>query len=233
MDRLIALEPNNLDHRQARARIDFYERADTGPWHAFDKTVANQDCPECSFFLALYERNAIDADQALARLGEHVLVWGGINGETRFSRAYLKGLVARMKGDVAGALAAFSVARTQQGEAVRARPDYGPPLCALGLTDAALGRKEEALRQGQRALQLTPIAKDSLDGADVLYFYAVICTWTGEYDLAIEQLRTLGKIPSGVTYGDLHLNPDWDPLRGDPRFEKIVASLAPKEIANR
>jgi len=110
---------------------------------------------------------------------------------------------------------------------VRSQPDYGPPLCFLGLIDAGLGRKEEALREGQRALELTPIAKDSLDGADVLYFYAVICAWTGEYDLAIEQLKTLAKIPAGVFYGDMRLNPYWDSLRGDPRFEKIVTELAP------
>jgi tetratricopeptide (TPR) repeat protein len=134
-----------------------------------------------------------------------------------------------MKGDAVTAQAAFTAARTQQEEAVRAQPDYGPPLCVLGLIDAGLGRKEEALREGQRALELTPIAKDSLDGADVLYFYAVICAWTGEHDLAIGQLETLAKIPAGVCYGDLRLSPNWDPLRGDPRFEKIVASLAPKD----
>jgi tetratricopeptide (TPR) repeat protein len=133
-----------------------------------------------------------------------------------------------MKGDVAAAQSAFGAARTQQEEAVRARPDYGPTVCVLGLIDAGLGRKEEALREGRRALELAPIAKDSLDGADVLYFYAVICAWTGESDLATEQLQTLAKIPSEVTYGDLRLDPYWDSVRGDPRFEKIVASLAPK-----
>ncbi len=73
------------------------------------------------------------------------------------------------------------------------------------------------------------MAKNALDGPDVLYFYAVICAWTGERDLAIEQLETLAKIPAGTNYGDLRLDPDWDPLRGDSRFEQIVASLAPKD----
>jgi TolB-like protein/Tfp pilus assembly protein PilF/predicted Ser/Thr protein kinase len=228
-DRLIALEPNNIDHRGWRALIDFRERADTRPWHAFDKTVTDHTlCPECSLSLALYERDSVAADQALAQLGEHAFATGGINGNVQFGRAYLRGLVARMKGDAAAAHTAFSAARTQQEEAVRARPDYGPTICVLGLIDAALGRKEEALREGRRALELAPIAKDSLDGTDVLHFYAVICAWTGEYDLAIEQLETLAKIPAGVTYGELRLDPHWDPLRGDPRFEKIVASLAPK-----
>jgi TolB-like protein/Tfp pilus assembly protein PilF len=229
LDRLIVLDPNNIERKRSRARIDFRERADTRPWHVFEKTFAGStDCPECPLHLALYERNAIDADQVLARLGEGVFVAGGENGNVQVSRAYLEGLVARMKGDTAAAQAAFSAARTQQEEAVRARPDYGPTVCVLGLIDAALGRKEEALQEGRRALELMPIAKDSLDGADVLYFYATICALTGESDLAIERLQTLAKIPSGLFYGDIRLNPYWDSLRGDPGFEKIVASLAPK-----
>jgi tetratricopeptide (TPR) repeat protein len=231
-DRLVALEPNNIAHRRGRAHIDLRERADTRPLHAFDKMLA--DDPEGCFYLALYERDAVAADQALAALralGEDTFDAGG--GEMIFSLAYLEGLVARMKGDAAAAQAAFSTARARQEEAVRAGPDYGPPLCVLGLIDAALGRKESALREGRRALELAPMAKDYLDGVDVLYFYAVICAWSGERDMAIEQLETLAKIPSGLSYGDIRLNPNWDPLRGDPRFEKIVASLAPKEIANR
>src|SRR5207249_96971 len=128
--------------------------------------------------------------------------------------AYLEGLVARLKGDAAAAQAAFTAARARQEKAVRARPDDGPVLCVLGLMDAGLGRKEEALREGRRALELAPLAKDSLDGADILYFYAVICAWTGERDLAIEQLETLAKIPAGVCYGDIRLDPNWDILRG-------------------
>jgi TolB-like protein/Tfp pilus assembly protein PilF/tRNA A-37 threonylcarbamoyl transferase component Bud32 len=232
VDRLIAIEPNNIEHRGSRATIDFRERADLRPWHAFDKTMADPNrCPECALALALYERDTVDADHALAALGEgpfRTRLLGGNGNSVELSRAYLEGLVARLKGDAVTVQAAFSAARTQQEEALRAWPDYGPRLCVLALIDAALGRKEEALHEGRRALELAPIARDSLDGSEVLYFYAVICTWTGEYDLAIEQLETLAKIPAGVTYGDLRLNPYWDPLRGDSRFEKIVASLAPK-----
>jgi serine/threonine protein kinase/tetratricopeptide (TPR) repeat protein len=227
-DRLVALEPNNIAYRRGRAHIELKERADTRPEHAFfDKTRA--DDPQERLDLALYDRDAVAADQALAALGapgEDTFNFG--RGGVTVSRAYLEGLVARMKGDAAAAQAAFGAARARQEEAVRARPDYGPPLSALGVIDAALGRKEEALREGRRALELTPMAKDSMDGVDVLYLYAVICAWTGERDLAIEQLETLAKIPAGPSYGDIRLSPNWDPLRGDPRFEKIVASLAPK-----
>jgi serine/threonine protein kinase/tetratricopeptide (TPR) repeat protein len=231
IDRLIALEPNNIGHRLGRAWIDVRERANTGAVHAvLEKILAdNPESAGSRFDLALYDRDAVAADHALvalAALGEDTFDAG--RGEMQFSRAYLQGSVARMKGDAAAAHAAFTVARAQQEEAVRAQPDYGPPLCVLGLIDAGLGRKEEALREGRRAIELAPMAKDSLDGVDVLYIYAVICAWTGECDLAVEQLETLVKIPAGPSYGDIRLSPCWDPLRGDPRFEKIVNSLAPR-----
>jgi serine/threonine protein kinase/tetratricopeptide (TPR) repeat protein len=235
IDRLIALEPNNIGHRLGRAWIDVRERANTRAAHAvLEKILAdNPESAGSRLDLALDERDAVAADHALVALGalgEDTFDAG--RGRMQFSRAYLQGSVARMKGDVAAAHVAFTVARAQQEEAVRAQPDYGPPLGVLGLIDAALGRKEEALREGRRALELTPMAKDSLDGVDVLYIYAVICAWTGERELAVEQLETLAKIPAGPSYGDIRLSPNWDPLRGDPRFEKIVASLAPKDAGN-
>jgi tetratricopeptide (TPR) repeat protein len=222
-DRLIAVEQNNIDHRMRRAVIDLHQRADTRAAHSV------------GLHLRLYERDPVAVDRALVDLDAQdgdSFDLRGIGG-TKFSRAYLRGLFAQRKGDAATGQVAFTAARGQQEEAVRARPDYGPPLCVLGLIDAGLGRKQEALQEGQRAVELAPIAKDSLDGADVLYFYAVICAWVAERDLAIEQLETLAKIPGGVTYGDIRLNPYWDSLRSDPRFEKIVASLAPKEIVSK
>jgi tetratricopeptide (TPR) repeat protein len=141
-----------------------------------------------------------------------------------------------MKGDEDGARAAFNAARTEQEKVVRAQTDdltQSVELCLLGLIDAALGRKEEALSEGRRTIELLPVTKNALDGADVLYFYAVICAQVGERDLAIEQLKTVAKIPAGASYGELRLDLFWDPLRGDPRFEKIVASLAPRDMVTR
>ncbi len=65
-------------------------------------------------------------------------------------------------------------------------------------------------------------------GPGLIVHLSVIYAWTGEKDLALEQLRIAAQLPNGPTYGELRLLPDWDPLRGDPRFEKIIASLAPK-----
>jgi cell wall assembly regulator SMI1 len=98
----------------------------------------------------------------------------------------------------------------------------------LGLADAALGHKEDAIREGRRAVDLLPVAKDSVIGAMLLKNLALIYAWTGEKDHAFEQLSRAAKFPGFLSYGELRLHPNWDPLRGDPRFDKIVASLAPK-----
>ena len=99
---------------------------------------------------------------------------------------------------------------------------------SLGLIDAALGRKEEALQEGKRAVELLPVAKDAINGVHMIEYFAITAAWAGEKDLAVEQLAAVARIPSRVSYGQLKLHPFWDPLRGDPRFEKIVASFAPK-----
>jgi hypothetical protein len=76
---------------------------------------------------------------------------------------------------------------------------------------------------------LVPVNKNAIDGARLIQYLAVIYAWTGNKDAAIERLTETVKLPgSHATYGDLRLNPFWDPLRGDPRFEAIIASLAPK-----
>jgi hypothetical protein len=98
----------------------------------------------------------------------------------------------------------------------------------LALIDAELGNKEKAIQEGRTACDMLPPAKDAISGVLVLSTLARIYALTGEKDRALEQLDTVSKIPFGPSYGQLRLDPEWDSLRGDPRFEKIVASLAPK-----
>src|SRR5262249_23491210 len=98
----------------------------------------------------------------------------------------------------------------------------------LGQIDAGLGRKEDAIREGRRACELLPMSRDACIGLSLITDLATIYAWTGENDLALEQLAVSAQTPFGVHYGELKLDPVWDPLRGDPGFEKIVASLAPK-----
>ena len=143
------------------------------------------------------------------------------------------GVVARLKGDETSARAAFMRARAQQEEEIRGHPDDVTLLADLGLIDAGLGKKEEALSEGRRAMELAPNVKDSGTEPYVKMCFAIICAWTGERELALGQLEAHTKTPGYHTYGNLRLNPMWDPLRGDPRFEKIVDSLAPKEMVSK
>jgi len=237
-DRIIALEPKDILYRLRRARVEVRERADLRPMQDVlgknftDNPALLRTHPSDCFLVALWARDPVAADNVLAATAAMTdNAFGARGNSVAFSHAYAKGLVARMKGDGDGARAAFNAARAEQEKVVRAQTDdltQSVELCLLGLIDAALGRKQEALTEGRRAVELLPLTKNALDGADILYFYAVICAEVGERDLAIEQLKTVAKIPAGASYGELRLDPLWDPLRGDPRFEKIVASLAPK-----
>jgi len=141
-------------------------------------------------------------------------------------RSFWVGLAARLKGDMATARAAFTTARRDQEEIVRAQPEDGQVLLGLAVVDAELGRKQEALQEGRRALELV---QGVFERPDAITYFAMMCAGVGEPELAIEQLELVAKKPNGPTYGWLRLSPLWDPIRGDPRFEKIVASLAPKD----
>src|SRR5207248_8579116 len=170
------------------------------------------------YTLALYDRDWDAAERAAPLLSrKYSFEWG----LPRLGPDFWVGVVARLKGDETSSHAAFMRARAQQEEEIRAHPDDAVLLAELGLIDAGLGRKEEALSEGQRAIELAPTE------SDVKMWFAIICAWTGERELALGQLEAFIKTPGSHTYGSLRLNPMWDPLRGDPRFEKIVASLAP------
>jgi hypothetical protein len=175
-------------------------------------------------FCALAERDVAAAKAALLVSGEFPL---GIDA-VHFTRDFAEGVIARITNDEQKAQLAFTAARDGQEKIFQAEPDYGPALCVLGVIDAALGRKDEALREGRRAVELLPVEKDSVNGALMIHYLAMIAAWVGEKDLAFEQLALSARTPGGATYGELKLDPFWDPLRGDPRFEKIVNSLAPK-----
>jgi hypothetical protein len=174
---------------------------------------------------ALAERDAAAAKDAAIAAGENPPF---TDEAVNFSRPFVEGLIARMTRDDGKAQSAFTAARVEQEKTIQAQPNYGPPLCVLGLIDAGLGRKEEALREGRHAVEFLPVEKDAINGIAMIKYVAMIAAWVGDKDLACEQLAIAIRPPSRLTYGQLKLLPFWDPLRGDPRFEKIVASLAPQ-----
>jgi TolB-like protein/class 3 adenylate cyclase/Tfp pilus assembly protein PilF len=231
LDRALAIEPNDVDTKVARAFVEFHWRADPRPLHQTLDSIratnpaAMQGIPEAWVICALAERDAAAAKNAVIAAGENPPL---IDEAVNFSRPFIEGLIARMMKDDKKAHAAFTAARAEQQKIVQAQPSYGPPLCVLGLIDAGLGRKEEALREGRRAVELLPVEKDAINGVAMTKYLAMIAAWVGDNDLACEQLAVAIRPPSRLTYGQLKLLPFWDPLRGNPRFEKIVASLAPK-----
>jgi TolB-like protein/tetratricopeptide (TPR) repeat protein/tRNA A-37 threonylcarbamoyl transferase component Bud32 len=236
MDRIVALHPERRPGRIFRASIEVYRRADTGPLRAaIEKILTNEPGSEEDPFvtgqrytLALYDRDWDAAGRAAAVLSQkNSLEWSF----PQLGRDFWVGVVARLKGDKTSARAAFMRARAQQEEEIRGHPDDAILLSDLGLIDAGLGRKEEALNEGRRAMELEPSAKDQFTEPKMCF--AIICAWTGERELALGQLEAFTKSPGFHTYGNLRLSPLWDPLRGDPRFEKIVASLAPRETVSK
>jgi serine/threonine protein kinase/tetratricopeptide (TPR) repeat protein len=236
-DRALAIEPDDAGIKRDRAVLELDWKADTRPLHQTIDSIrkknpaAIQNVADSWFTCALAERDAAAAANALVALGENTFGEGAVE----FNRTFCEGLLARMTKDEAKARSAFAAARTQQEKVVQAEPNYGPALCVLGVIDAGLGRKEDALREGRRAIELMPVEKDSFNGAHMIAYFAVIAAWVGEKDLACEQLAIANRLPwhYSISYGRLKLLPDWDPLRGDQRFEKIVADLAPKELASK
>jgi tetratricopeptide (TPR) repeat protein len=230
LDRALALAPDDLDTRVTRAVVDLEWKADPRPLHDVVRKILARDpatAPDLAdqwLYVALCERDPAAAGQALA-----VMRPSGTSVDLNFPRSWCEAFAARARGDAAAAKADFLAAREEIEKAVNAQPGYGPGLTLLGLTDAALGRKEEALREGRRAVELLPVTKDSIDGAELVKYLAVIYAWCDEKDLALNQIAATLKIPSTLSYGNLKLHPCWDPLRGEPRFEKVVADLAPKE----
>jgi TolB-like protein/Tfp pilus assembly protein PilF len=226
----LAVQPTDIDSKIARALVELDWKADTRPLHQLidDMRAENpaeiQSVSESWLLCALTERDTAAAQNALGAMGNTVLS----DDTVQFPRHFIEGVIARMIKDEDTSRSAFMAARVEQEEIVRAEPNYAPSLCILGLIDAALGRKEDALREGWRAVELLPAEKDALNGPVIMKYLAMIAAWIGDNDLACKHLATAICYPSTLSYGQLKLLPFWDPLRGDPRFEKIVASLAPK-----
>jgi TolB-like protein/Tfp pilus assembly protein PilF len=230
LDRLLAIEPNDADTKVWRAFVKFDWKAGTRSLHqSIDEIreknpAALQKVSDSWFYCALAERDPAAAANAIAALGNNRVG----NDVAKYSPRFLEGLIARMTKDDAKARAAFTAARAEQEKQVQDHPDDAGALSVLGLIDAALGRKEEALTEGRRAIELLPVEKDRLNGARIIVYLAMIGAWIGDKDLACTQLTNAIRYPTSPSYGQLKLLPTWDPLRGDPCFEKIVASLAPK-----
>ena len=231
LDRAIALIPKDAATRVSRAELELFWHADPRPGLSTIKTILAEDSrdlgdiAEIWLQLSLCQHDVDGARRALAALPG----MAGCQQETiPFPRGWCEGVVAQTRGDKAAARTAFTKARDEAAKLVREQPNYAEALCVLGMADAALGHKEDAIREGRRAVELLPVTKDAIDGALLVQYLALIYAWTGEKDLAFEQLALAARTPGYLSYGELRLHPRFDAFRGDQRFDKIVASLAPK-----
>ena len=233
LERILAFEPNDPVTKSMHAFVELDSKADTRPLREVTGSIRDKNPAALSsiadnwLLCAFAERDPAAARKALTALGENSVSLAAIV-DVRFNRPFLEAVIASMARDDTKMRSAFIAARAEQEKTIQAQPNYAPALCVLGLIDAGLGHKEEALREGRRAVELSPIEKDAVLGIAMVKYLAMIAAWAGEKDLAFEQLAIATRKPGDLSYGQLKLMPFWDPLRGDPRFEQIMASLAPK-----
>ena len=173
------------------------------------------------FKAALYLRDYGAANRVIAATPAK---WASQLGPFDGPAEWAYGQVARARGDTQSALAAFQAARNKEDALSKDHPENPGHILGTARYDAGLGRKEEAIREARRAIEIEPISTDSLNGPYNVANLALVYAWTGERDAALEQLEAVATIPAGPTYGDLRFNPCWDSLRGDPRFDKIIAA---------
>ena len=143
-------------------------------------------------------------------------------------KALLEGTLYLYQGDKEKARIAFEHARSVAEKLVREAPQDATRHGQLGLILAALGQKEEAISEGRRAVELLPESQDAFDGPQATASLAQIYAWTGEFDEAFRLLDHLLVVPNGLTVPMLKLEPMWDPLRKDPRYQALIDKYSPK-----
>jgi TolB-like protein len=216
--------------RFRRAWCILYEAGDSAPLRDIlakfpDMEFAGGQTP-VRVWMAMVDGNYAEAERILA--ASPLQEFQDIDFSFYFPKSWYQAMVAREKGDSVRATAAFRECREILAQRLTLKPEHARTIAVLAQVDAGLGQKELAIREAQHAIDLMPISKDIYDGALVLEGLAQVYAWSGDRDRAIELVQKLLTMPGYTNYVRLKLHPLWSPLRGDPRFEKIVNSLAPK-----
>lgn len=228
-DRALRISPRDPTTRINRALVDLLWKANPEPMKiSVDEIQAHDpealsEIAEDALFLAACRRDRSAAAQALAALPKD----GCYNQDVSFPHAWCEMIVARLGGDLEGAKQSALQARKEVEASLPSRPDSAPTLSVLGLLDAVLGRKDDAIREGERAVELLPINKDAITGSLLQMHLVLIYSWLRDNDRALSRLKVIAGQPGMINYGHLKLHPFWDELRDDPRFREILDSLAP------
>ena len=231
----LQVHPNAHLFSLATATIGLKRDGDLGPLEAALNRMPSDFNPggavtTVAVRVALMRRDPDRAAKLLEASGFSELNDGGIVGSANaidgytFPKSWYEGWIARQRGDESTARRAFEAARSIIGDHDRLCADDEKSVCLLGLIDAALGRKKEALAEAQRATELIPISKDAFDGPILATNLAVVYAQVGEVDQAIDQLERVLKLPNGPSPGTLRVEPEWDGLRDDARFQALLGS---------
>jgi tetratricopeptide (TPR) repeat protein len=224
-DRAVSVAPQTFTIRELRARVDFYDKGDLAP---IGKMLANwPETPDVNGTIILtrynyesYRRNFAPLLGMLQRAQAATS-----RGETSapIPKSFLRGNVYAFMKDEKNAKANYEEARLFVEAKERENPADAPRHALLGLIYAGLGRCEEALTEGKRAVELLPETKDAFDGPILTVSLARIYVKCGDVDRALGILERSLEIPAGVTVPELQFDPTWDPLRNNPRFQQMLA----------
>jgi TolB-like protein/Tfp pilus assembly protein PilF len=235
-EQMRALAPTSLVAKIQSGYVNFDWKGDTRLLKSMlDEIPAGVD-PDGSVTAGRWEVAMLQRDYSTAK---KILETSSAN-EISYSIAgltpkiFLEGCTYLAQGDNVNAQKAFEQARPAFEAAVREAPESAERHASLGWLYALMGRKNDAVAEGQRAVELKPESKDALDGSLMNGYLALIFARVGENDLAIPLIERLLTTPGAVdgtdysiTVNDLKQRWEWDPLRNDPRFQKLIESATP------
>jgi serine/threonine protein kinase/TolB-like protein/Tfp pilus assembly protein PilF len=234
-DRLIAVAPNKLSCQIEKAfYVTYMETGDCGPLQEATDRTPDAEKEDRGTLTSQLSLSFSERDWEKARALAARLAAGDSQADAGFGYALAPAppacfslLLARLLHEPI--VPSYFEARDVLGKWSASAPTNALLLSTLALADALLGdRNAQAIQEGEHAAEILPISKDAMDGPGVLSNLATVYAWCGKLDQAFHQLEVLAKTPNGIYYGQLKTDPFWDPLRMDPRFDKLLADLAPR-----
>ncbi|HEV2966141.1 MAG TPA: hypothetical protein VGW97_04440 [Chthoniobacterales bacterium] len=235
-ERIRAIAPASIVAKTQRGYVDFWWKGDTRPLKSILAEIPAQIDPDgavtsCRWDAAMIERDYATAVRVLETAGRAEFSY--LNGGTT-PTDFCRGCIYLAQGDAATALKFFEAGRPIFETAVRESPNNAERHANLALIDAFMNRKDDAIREARRAVELKPESKDALDGALMNAYLALVYARMGEKDLAFPLIERLLKTPGAVdsvdysiTVNDLKYRWEWDPIRNDPRFKKLIDQSTP------
>jgi TolB-like protein/Flp pilus assembly protein TadD len=233
----LAISPSAHFFTLARGALDLFRNGDTSRLRSALRTIPAGFDPggavtTIALRLSLMAHDYNEGARLLAASTHDKLNDNGLTGtaftldEYTVPTTWYAGLVERGRGDESAALAAFAAARRTVESDLKECSSNAKAVAMLGLLHAELGNRNDAIHHARRAAHLLPISRDAMDGPLIAICPAVVYARLNESDLAMAELETLMGLPNGPTPGTLQVEPEWDSLRGDPRFQKLLEPLS-------